>query len=111
MSGLPTDGSADYADPDHDGMNNWQEWICGTDPTNALSPLRMVSAVPTSTNPTVTWQSVAGVDCFLERIANLAAPFTLLATNIVGQASTTSYADANGAGAGPLFYRVGVQAP
>jgi hypothetical protein len=108
---LPTDGSADSADPDGDGHNNWQEWICGTDPTNALSVLRMLSAMPTPTNATVTWQSVAGVNYFLEQSANLAAPFTLLATNIVGQASTTSYADTNATGAGPVFYRVAVKSP
>ena len=90
--GLPTDSSSDYADPDHDAPSNWQECICGTNPTNALSALRMVSALPTGTNATAAWQSVAGVDYFLERNANLAAPFTLLATNIVGQASTTSVA-------------------
>ena len=109
--GLSTDGTADFIDSDGDGMNNWQEWVCGTCPTNAQSALRMVSALPTSTNATVTWQSVAGVNYFLERGANLAAPFTLLATNIAGQAGTTSYADTNATGAGPFFYRVGVQAP
>jgi hypothetical protein len=108
---LPTDGSADYADPDRDGMNNWQEWVCGTDPTNPLSVLRMVSALPTSANVTVSWQSVAGVNYFLERSANLRLPFALVATNIVGQASTTTYADTQATGAGPFFYRVGVTRP
>ena len=109
--GLPTDGSGDYADPDHDGMNNWQEWVCGTDPTNPLSVLRLLSPSITSPNATVTWQSVAGVNCALLRSANLAAPFMLLGTNIVGQAGTTSYADTNASGAGPFFYRVGVKSP
>jgi hypothetical protein len=109
--GLPTDGSADYADPDRDGLNNWQEWVCGTCPTNGQSVLRMVTAVPTASNATVTWQSVAGVSYLLERSANPAAPFTLLATNIVGQAGTTSYGDTNAAGKGPFFYRVGVECP
>jgi hypothetical protein len=130
--GLPTEGSADFADPDGDGMNNWQEWVCGTNPTNALSVLRLLSAAPTGSNVTVSWQSVAGVNYFLERGANLNLPFTLeitnrvglgtniivlntniavLSTRIIGQAGTTSYADTNAAGSGPFFYRVGVQSP
>jgi len=71
----------------------------------------MVSALPTGTNATVTWQSVAGVNYFLERSTNLLSPFTLLATTYVGQTATTSYADTNAKGAGPLLYRVGVIAP
>jgi len=111
--GLPTDGSADFAHGDADGMNNWQEWRCGTCPTNALSALRLVSAMPGGTNVTVTWQSVAGVNYFLERSTDLSAspPFALLATNIVGQAATMTYTDTNAASLAPLFYRVGVNPP
>lgn len=109
--GLPTDGSADFLDPDGDHMNNWQEWVCDTNPTNAQSVLRMVSAAPAGQAVTVNWQSVAGVDYFLERTANLAAPFTPVATSIVGQAGTTSYADNTAGGVGPFFYRVGVKHP
>ncbi len=41
--------------------------ICGTCPTNQLSALRLLAPFVTSTNATVTWQSVAGVNYFLER--------------------------------------------
>lgn len=108
--GLPTDGSADFADPHNDSMNNWQEWRCGTNPTNSLSALRMVSALPTGTNITVTWQSVAGINYLLERSTSLLGPcpvFTALAAGIPGQDGTTSYADNTAVGTGPWFYRVG----
>jgi hypothetical protein len=108
--GLPTDGSADFTDPDGDGMNNWQEWRCGTDPTNALSALRLLLPIVAGTNVMVTWQSAAGVNYFLERSTNLTAPpaFVTLAMGIQGQAGTTTFVDSNARGAGPFFYRVGV---
>jgi hypothetical protein len=108
--GLPTDGSADATDPDADGLNNWQEWRCATDPTNALSVLRLQSATSDGANVTVSWASVAGVSYFLERSTNLGAqpPFLTLATNVVGQPGTTTYTDTNAAPLAPLFYRVGV---
>jgi hypothetical protein len=109
--GLPTDGSIDYADPDGDGLNNWQEWRCLTDPTNRLSGLRLLSASPNSTNVTVRWQSVAGVAYFLERSTNLsvAPSFTPLARNLPGQPGSTNYNDTNAAPPAPRFYRVGVE--
>jgi len=108
--GLPTDGSADFTDPDADGLNTWQEWRCQTDPTNVLSALRLLSASRAGTNVTVTWQSLAGVNYFLERSMNLSAspPSTLLAPNLPGQPGTTSFTDTNAATAPRLFYRVGV---
>jgi len=111
--GLPTDGSADATDPDADGHNTWQEWQCQTCPTNALSVLRLLSASHDGTNVTVSWQSVAGVNYFLECSTNLAATprFTPLATNHPGQPGTTTYTDTNAAGPGPFFYRVGVRVP
>jgi len=109
--GLPIDGSVDFLDTDGDGMGNWQEWICGTSPTNAQSVLRIISVGSSTTNATVTWQSVAGVNYYLERNANLGTPFSLLAANITGQSGTTSYADTNANGAGWFFYRVRAQRP
>jgi len=110
--GLATDGTADYADPDGDGHNNWQEWRCGTDPTNALSVLRLLMPSASFTNVVLTWQSEAGLSYVLDRSTNLqkSSTFTPVATNILGQEATTTYIDTN-APVGSLFYRVGVNSP
>ncbi|MBM3878500.1 MAG: hypothetical protein FJ387_02105 [Verrucomicrobia bacterium] len=110
--GLPTGGSADATYSDADGHTTWQEWRCQTNPTNALSALRLLSAFPDGSNVTVSWQSAVGVDYILERSTNVAGPppiFTPLATNIPGQPGTTSVIDTNALGAKPFVYRLGVR--
>jgi predicted outer membrane repeat protein len=107
--GLPTDGSADFADPDHDGLNNWQEWRCHTDPTNALSVLKMLAPSISNSGVAVPWQSVSGVIYYLQRSTDLTQQptFVSVKSNIVGQAGTTTFID--NTSAGPVSYRVGIQ--
>ena len=109
--GLPTDGSADFTDPDGDGLNNWQEWLSGTDPTNGLSVLRLLPATDDGSGVNVTWRSITNRSYFLERSTNLGVhpAFQPLASGIVGQAGTTTFTDTNAPGSAPIFYRVGTQ--
>jgi hypothetical protein len=110
--GLPTDGSAYDVDSDGDGVNNWQEWIAGTNPTNAASFLQMLSATNSVSGTTkVTWQSVSGRTYYLQRSTNLAMQpaFSSIQSNIVGLANTTSFWVATPTNGNSFFYRVGVQ--
>jgi len=109
--GLPTDGSADFADSDGDGLNNWQEWRTGTNPTNAISVLRLLSVLPSTTNVTLSWQSALGVVYFVQSASNLSSPtlFETVATNLAGQNGTTVFVDTNSPGIARRFYRVGAQ--
>jgi hypothetical protein len=111
--GLPTDGSADYADSDGDGMNNWQEWVAGTNPTNAASALRILSTSFTDAGVEVSWQSITDRSYYLQRATDLGGTvdFTTVATNIVGLTNTTTCVDSNAVGSGPFFYRIGIPAP
>jgi hypothetical protein len=107
---LPTDGSVDFTDDDADSMTTWQEWIAGTDPTDATSLLQMYSATPTNNPPgvLVSWQSVGGKNYLLQRSSNLTV-FQNVQSNIVGQVGITAYRDTNAMGSGPFFYRTAVQ--
>ena len=111
--GLPTDGTADYIDSDGDGMNNWQEFIAGTNPTNAASVLTLYAPAanqfPKGTR--VTWQSVNTRTYYLQRSTNLFDPagFTCLQSNLTGLAGATSFTDTMATNGGAYFYRVGVQ--
>jgi hypothetical protein len=109
--GLPTDGSSKYADTDRDGMNNWQEWIAGTNPTNAVSVLRLQLPLYVPGRVVLTWSSVTNRAYFVERATNLAPPlgFSLLQSNIPGLSNTTSFPDTSPPVSGPAYYRVGVR--
>ena len=52
--------AAASADPDGDGMSNTNEFLAGTNPTNSLSGLRIISIVPQSNDVVITW-TTAGV--------------------------------------------------
>ena len=111
--GLPISTNVDATDPDGSGMNAYQDWIAGLNPTNALSVLKMTSAAKTN-NPAglvVTWESVNTRTYYLQSSTNLAGQpaFSTVRSNIVGQAGTTSYTDTTATNAGPYFYRVGVR--
>ena len=109
--GLPTDGSADFADPDGDGMDNWHEWRSDTVPTNGLSLLKIETVTNNSPGLRVTWQSVNTRSYWLERATdlNLASSFQMLKANIAGFMGTTTYTDTTATNVLPYFYRLGVQ--
>ena len=107
--GLPTDGTADFTDPDGDGFNNFQEWHCGTDPTNALSSLRLLPPVSDGINVTLAWTSALDRMYFVEYSPDLSATprFLRLSTNLYAAAGITTFIHTNAVtGAGTGSYRV-----
>ena len=112
--GLPSNGSADYLDSDNDGMNNWQEYLAGTNPTNASSVFKITSyQMLSATQFVVRWSSVSNRLYDVMRATNLSAGTgTFLprpnATNLSGTAPQNAWTDAVTRAAAPSFYRINV---
>jgi len=106
--GLPIATNTDSSDPDGDGMNNWQEWCCLTDPTNAASVLKLQSPVLTPPGVLVRWGSDSNHAYGVERATSLTPPvaFSLLQSNIPGLSPTTAFTDTSAPLQGAAFYRV-----
>ncbi|HWW02542.1 MAG TPA: IPT/TIG domain-containing protein [Candidatus Acidoferrum sp.] len=112
--GLPSDGSADYLDSDGDGMNNWQEYVAGTDPTNANSVFRIISGRPLpAAGFLLRWSSESNRFYDLSRASNLTAgtnAFITLqgGTNLPATPPQNTYTDSVSSGNGLHFYRIDV---
>jgi hypothetical protein len=56
----PFDPALATEDADGDGMNNLQEYLAGTDPTNNASLLQIMSVLPSGSDVLVTWMTGLG---------------------------------------------------
>jgi len=68
--GLPINANTDSADPDGDGVDNWHEWLAGTDPTNPLSSPAQLTIIPSGPNLILMWPTNA-VGFTLQSTTNL----------------------------------------
>jgi hypothetical protein len=95
-------------DFDHDGATNYQEYIADTDPTSALSVLRLTSVVPTNQSFLITWiGGVLATQC-LDRSSSLNSSknWVPLLTNFPPTAVTNQYLDPSTGGPTNQFYRI-----
>jgi hypothetical protein len=82
------------ADPDGDGLTNWQEFLAGTDPNRADSLLNINRIHWTAEGLEVGWQSVAGRHYKVAVADSMFGPFlpleeTILATDAHGRTTLT----------------------
>ena len=98
-----------FADPDHDGMNNYQEYLAGTDPTNPNSVFKIISVSGNPGGALIQWSSVSGKFYTVQRTPDLNSAFSDLQTHIAATAPTNSWQDPAPAGSGSYFYRIQVE--
>jgi hypothetical protein len=72
----PFDPAVAGADPDHDGVSNLQEYLSGTNPTNAASRFTITSLALTNGNVRVRWSAVGGRHYVLQTNSALGTAFS-----------------------------------
>ena len=77
------------ADPDGDGLTNWQEFLAGTDPGDADSVLKVTGVRPVADGVELNWSSVAGRTYKIAVANSLSGPFLPLEEAIVATDATT----------------------
>lgn len=102
-----TDG---HADPDGDGMSDFNEFRAGTDPTNALSQLSIRSVAVDATNVLIGWQTVGGRTNVVQAASSPTGDFTDRSPPLVipgsGDVLASHLDSGRGTNSPARFYRV-----
>lgn len=109
-SATPTNAqSCATCDPDHDGLNNLQEFFAGTDPNDSSSALRSGSLTADGNDLVLSFSTVSGITYRVEYKNDLTTgSWLLLADQILGTGNTIQLTDPNAAPTGHRYYRVEV---
>jgi hypothetical protein len=106
----PFDPAVADADRDHDGVSNRQEYLAGTNPTNAASCFTITRLALTNRDVRVFWSAVGGKSYVLQTNSALGAVFSDASPVITmpGTGETvTNYLDPRAATNSPArFYRI-----
>ncbi len=102
------------ADPDGDGVSNYEEYLAGTNPTNGSDYLHIThyGTMPGGTNATLIWASVPTRFYYIQETLNLSpAGWTDNSLGLItsgGTSTTGSFTDTNAA---HRFYRIQAARP
>jgi titin len=109
-SGTTTNSQSDaFADPDHDGASNYQEFLAGTNPTNAASVLKLTALNPSSSTNVISLDSVNGIVYrILSRDDLIGGDWMILADQVIGSGTNMFFYDPSTPAADRRFYRAQV---
>jgi hypothetical protein len=105
--------AADLQDTDGDGALNWEEYLAGTNPTNANSTFSILSSTFMLTSNSISWYATtnSGITSgiIIQRATNLTGGLWIpVGTNSRSQSGTNVWWDRNPPVGVPLFYRLAI---
>lgn len=109
-SGATTNSeSAAWADPDHDGLSNYQEFLAGTNPTNAASVVKLTAFRPAGATDVISLNSADGIVYRILSSDELAdGNWSILADQVMGTGTNMSFNDPAAPFLPMRFYRAEV---
>lgn len=93
------------ADSDHDGESNLAEFLAGTNPTNALSCLELVSISTPVAGVSLSWASVTGKLYSVQSGASPTGAWNIIATNLPATPPVNTF-NGNASATNEAFFRI-----